>query len=794
LFSLQPLMFQNGVYANKRVHSNGTLSITNVTQQDQGYYICKAFNPLMASSDISIEQNIWLDVRTHSNEMPPIIMTAPFNHTIRPGGTIRLECEASSDETVTISWRYINEAVRATNNWGSRINIAENGTLTVSDAKYEDSGLYKCQARAGDGMTERSAIVTIKQDGLVVSPSTMRLPRPVDKPVVFRVTQDSVSLRWETAGNVSPQYTVEMYSFEQHVFAWTTVAHHVYDTSITIGRLTPGADYVFVVRGVNEIGVGLPSPVSDIVRTIAPVTSALTGLRERDIQMQMNLVEVDALAGVSLNATSAWLSWNVARNAGHVLGFLLKYTMHDSSDNFLSATYTQIKVSDPSARAILVTGLEPWSSYVAKVEPYYDSVHGAESNEVFFSTPQGVPRYPPSYVQLHRVKANQYTVTWNRPVKANEGHVIGYSVLVKLSDSPEKSTNHTTSASVFKQDVTLAHAGDKFTVSVAAMTKAGVGVYSSSLGPEHVSRPGSMTWMSHMPWILGVVGAVVWISLGILIIILCRRSRRSHYKTVRAVKYERNQPMQEYGQNMGQWQVIMPAASQSQSQQVPTHHMMQFTPPNSTGGGPVPMTGDQLPVYISNTASVFSRGRDPSQQLIVDLECCKGGESESTYQCAGDCCEEGDNYNHMGCACKHFKQRHRHSSSGTPIMYCAPNRYHATLPHPIPNEPLYNELDPRNYSGEGTSPESQAEQTFRQHTPHHYEIYDSEMGADVFFQSNEPLLSNTAHPSFGHAMPQYPGGHESRIHSQSGTPRSSCPKMGMSMVRNSMQTPVNLAH
>nr|AVK72299.1 Robo3 protein [Isodiametra pulchra] len=792
-----PMMFQGERQGNKMVHENGTLSITNVTTEDKGYYVCRAIKPT-SSTDGSIEETINLDVRTHSNQMPPVITVAPFNHTIRPGGTIRLECQASSPSVVTIAWRYINGAWQATKathiSAGSRIQVADNGSFTVSDAKYEDAGLYKCQAVAPGASTERSAVIAIRNDGLEVSPTPSMLPRAVRKPIAFRVTEDSISLRWDPGANISPWYTIEMYSYEKHVFAWETVAQHVYDTKFTVEKLTPGADYVFIVRGVNEIGVGLPSPVSDVIKTITPVTSALTGLREREVQMMMELVEVEALMGVSVNATSAWISWNVLHNAGHVQGFRVKYTMHDGSNSFAAATYTQVEVQDQFARAVLLTGLEPWSSYVAKIEPYYDSVRGAESGQVFFSTPQGVPRNPPAFVQLHRLKANQYTVTWNKPTRCTEGHIIGYSVLVEHAEYSGKSTNYTTLASVFKHDVTLGHAGDDFRVSVAAMTKAGAGVYSMPLGPEHIISPGKESWRRHMPWILGIAGGVVWLALCFFIVFLCLRSRRSIYKSVRTVKYERNQPIQEYGPTHGQWQMMMMPNGQ---QSTISHQMMQLTPPNSTGGPAG--SRDHHPVYISNpgqaAAYTLRNPQECCQPLMVDLDCFQPSQEppppESAYQCAGDCYDECETPHYpqvTPCACKQHMQKQRlGSASGTPIQLTAaavPNRYHTTLPNM--QEPLYNELD-------GVSPDGSRADRGSSYLPHHYEIYDSELGTDAVFQSSEPLLANGGYMSQGHPQSHYQTDQQP-VRPANSTPRSSCPKMGMSVVRNSMQTPVNFGH
>ena len=117
----------------------------------------------------------------------------------------------------------------------------------------------------------------LSEDGLKESPSPKKLPMPVGKPIITHVTQDSVTLVWYPGENQSPEYAVEMYSYETHVFAWHTVGDRAVSPKLMIGQLAAHEDYEFLVRGVNNLGFGLPSPVSSRIRTVGKLEKSCYG-------------------------------------------------------------------------------------------------------------------------------------------------------------------------------------------------------------------------------------------------------------------------------------------------------------------------------------------------------------------------------------------------------------------------------------------------------------------------------------------------------------------------------------
>ncbi|KAK7878208.1 hypothetical protein WMY93_031160 [Mugilogobius chulae] len=93
----------------------------------------------------------------------------------------------------------------------------------------------------------------------------MFLPSPPAKPAIVDSTKSAITLSWNKplfdGGAAVTGYRVEYKKASGE--EWSTGIYNTDKTEFTITGLTSGAEYVFVVRSINKIGVSEPSPESD---------------------------------------------------------------------------------------------------------------------------------------------------------------------------------------------------------------------------------------------------------------------------------------------------------------------------------------------------------------------------------------------------------------------------------------------------------------------------------------------------------------------------------------------------
>lgn len=91
------------------------------------------------------------------------------------------------------------------------------------------------------------------------------LPSPPAKPKIIDSTKTTVTLSWNKplfdGGAPVTGYRVEYRKTLDD--EWTVAVQNTKNTEFTVVKLTTGAEYVFVVKSINKIGVSEPSPESD---------------------------------------------------------------------------------------------------------------------------------------------------------------------------------------------------------------------------------------------------------------------------------------------------------------------------------------------------------------------------------------------------------------------------------------------------------------------------------------------------------------------------------------------------
>lgn len=170
-------MFPNSSHGRQHVAADGTLQITDVRQEDEGYYVCSAFSVVDSST-----VRVFLQVSSLDERPPPIIQIGPANQTLPKGSVATLPCRATGNPSPRIKWFHDGHAVQA----GNRYSIIQGSSLRVDgemvievlasiyynfifpvDLQLSDSGTYTCTASGERGETSWAATLTV---GLRVNP------------------------------------------------------------------------------------------------------------------------------------------------------------------------------------------------------------------------------------------------------------------------------------------------------------------------------------------------------------------------------------------------------------------------------------------------------------------------------------------------------------------------------------------------------------------------------------------------------------------------------------------------
>ncbi|XP_068964394.1 vascular endothelial growth factor receptor kdr-like isoform X2 [Petaurus breviceps papuanus] len=128
-----------------------SLTIRNVSRQQEGQYKCKAWN--QRNSTAMLERTARLFSR---EKVAPYIIENLTNLDVNSSGKIVLQCKVGGTPTPGITWLKNGNAILP----ASGISL-ESNTLVIERAKKDDEGTYKCKATNEIGQVSTSALITV---------------------------------------------------------------------------------------------------------------------------------------------------------------------------------------------------------------------------------------------------------------------------------------------------------------------------------------------------------------------------------------------------------------------------------------------------------------------------------------------------------------------------------------------------------------------------------------------------------------------------------------------------------
>ncbi|XP_077374073.1 titin-like [Festucalex cinctus] len=392
-------------------------------------------------------------------ESDPIKAVDPF--TI-PSPPTDVEVTSTTSDTMTICWK------RPVSDGGSRISgyIIEKrdkqgirwlrvNKKPVYDLRVKASGLhggceyeFRVFAENAAGISEPSLPCS-----LAMAEDPKFLPSPPGKPTLLDSSRSSITLSWNKplfdGGAPVTGYKVEFRKSTEE--AWAVGTHNTDNTEFKVTGLTSGAEYVFVVRSINKVGISDASPETDpyvaVEREEEPRFDIST-----DMKKTLHVKEGSAftLTVPFTGKPAPSVTWEKADVDLRIRGLI------NTTSSVTSITVEKATRDD--------TG-----KYIVKLQNGVGKASLSLSVQVLDSPG------PPTHLAVKDVTKNSATVTWDIP--ENEGGASVKNYLVDILDISRKGwTRLTNRCHRLSYKVTDLEEGGIYYFRVTAENEFGIGV------------------------------------------------------------------------------------------------------------------------------------------------------------------------------------------------------------------------------------------------------------------------------------------------------------------------------
>ncbi|XP_019748958.1 contactin-1a [Hippocampus comes] len=383
------------------IWEDGSLEILNVTRTDEGKYTCFAHNDRgKANSTGSLTV-------TDSTK----ITLAPSNADVKVGENARMQCAASHDSSldITFIWSLDGRVIdldKDSQHYERSPNGSSDGELMIKSAQLKHAGIYTCAAQTTvDNVTSSASLVVRGPPG---APAGVRVMEKSDK---------NVTLRWSRgADNHSPisKYTIQ-YRDAFFPAAWRNATTSPPDVegnaeTATVVDLVPWTEYEFRVMATNTLGTGDPSVPSRKEKTLpsSPVVAPS---------------DVGGGGGVNRELTITWTPVQEQYYYGPNFGYIVVFKPRAGVE------WTQVIVSDPQAKRYVHKdpSIAPATEFIVKIQAFNSKGEGPYSQPETIYSAQDVPTDAPGSIDGKALSATEAVVWWFPITQSNiDGYQVKY--------------------------------------------------------------------------------------------------------------------------------------------------------------------------------------------------------------------------------------------------------------------------------------------------------------------------------------------------------------------------------
>ncbi|XP_067829538.1 neogenin-like isoform X5 [Heptranchias perlo] len=422
---------------------DGSLQITDVTEEDAGIYECLAENgneTLQAQAELNVQ-------------VPPRFLKRPVNIYAHESMDIVFECEVTGAPMPTVKWIKNGDMVIPSDYF----KIVNEQNLQVLGLVKSDEGLYQCVAENDVGNERASAQLIILEHAATAG----LLPSAPRDAVALLVSTRFIKLTWRPPAEPNG----EILAYSVYYAKDGANRERVENTSrpgdleVTIGELMPDVKYVFRVVAHNKHGAGESS---------APFKVAT----QPEVQVPGPAQNLVAQANSPTSITVTWQEPH--SDNGPIANYKLYYMENGAGSE---------QDVDVGSLSYTMNGLKKFTEYSFRVVAYNKHGPGVSTEEVVATTYSGVPSASPQNVTLEVRNSKSIVVHWQPPPPGTHNGVItGYNIRYKKGG--RRGETDTTGGNQLSQIIDGLERNTEYSFRVSAITVNGTGPSSDWVSAE----------------------------------------------------------------------------------------------------------------------------------------------------------------------------------------------------------------------------------------------------------------------------------------------------------------------